>query len=257
VFYVLSKILDVALTPLAWAVALVLYGVVTRKGSWPRRSVSLLGVAVLVVFSLEPVSNAMFRALESQPLRTFRPWVTYDVVILLGGVNDDRVAATWDERAYNNNNERLLETFDLLRTGAAKNAIISGGNPSAARSQKVEARVLADQLIAWGIEPSRILVEDRARNTHENATESAALVRAHAPAWTTVLVVTSAFHMPRAYGCFRAEGLIVDTMPVDYRSFASAFPADMLPRAEYLEESSAAIREWVGRCVYRLRGYSR
>jgi uncharacterized SAM-binding protein YcdF (DUF218 family) len=181
--------------------------------------------------------------------------VTYDAVILLGGLDDDRVDATWGERAFNDNNERFLETYDLLRTGKARYAVISGGAPSPERAKAIEANVLADQLIAWGIAPDRIVREAKARNTHENAVESAAIVRARG--WTSVLVVTSAFHMPRAYGCFKAEGLPVDAMPVDFRSFDSSFPADLIPRAAYLERSSESVREWAGRLIYRVRGYSR
>ena len=255
VFYLLSKILDALVTPLAWAALLIGYACVSGRSSGARRALAALGLAVLVFFSLEPVSNALFRWLESPPVRTVRPGVTYDVVILLGGIDDDRVAATWGERAYNNNNERLLETFDLLREGKATHAIVSGGAPAPDRLEKVEARVLVDQLAAWGIAKDRLVVEDQARNTHENATLSAAIVRARG--WKTVLVVTSAFHMARAYGCFRAEGLAVDTLPVDFRSYGPAFHGELVPRADHLEQSSAAVREAFGRLVYKLRGYAR
>jgi uncharacterized SAM-binding protein YcdF (DUF218 family) len=254
-FYVLSKILDVLLTPIAWVTLLLVVGLSARRPSARRRGLGALGVVILLFFSLEPVSNALFRSLESPPLRTFRPGVTYDVAILLGGIGEDRVEATWGQRAFNDNNERLLETFDLLRKGTARNVIVSGGAPSEARSKMLEARVLADQLIDWGVAPARVVVEDHARNTHENAVDSAAIVRARG--WQSVLVVTSAFHMPRAFGCFRAEGLAVDTLPVDFRSFGPAYTGDLIPRAEHLDQSTGAIREWAGRWIYRARGYSR
>jgi len=254
-FFLLSKTLDVALTPLAWAILFLLVGLLGRAPSTRRRGVAVAGLLILLVFSLDAVSNGLYRSLESPPLRTFRPGVTYDVAILLGGLENDRVAASWGERAFNDNNERLLETYDLLRTGAARYAIISGGSPPEAHASLVEARVLSDQLIEWGIAPDRLVVEGHARNTHENAVESAAIVRARG--WQSVLLVTSAFHMPRAFGCFRAEGLTPDTKPVDFRSFGPGISPDWIPRADHLADSSAAIREWVGRVVYSLRGYSR
>jgi uncharacterized SAM-binding protein YcdF (DUF218 family) len=254
-FYFLSKILDVILTPLAWSVALIGLGVFGPGSSLRKRGLAGSGIVVLLFFSLEPVSNALLRSLEDPPLRTYRPEVTYDVVILLGGLVEDRIEATWGQRAFNEDAERLLETFDLLRKGRARNAIASGGPVSASRTEVVEARSLADQLIAWGIEPERIIVEDHARNTYENAIDSSAIVRARD--WKSVLVVTSAFHMPRAYGCFREVGLEVDTLPVDFRSYKSPYSGELIPRAEYLQHSSAALREWFGRGIYRLRGYSR
>jgi uncharacterized SAM-binding protein YcdF (DUF218 family) len=253
-FFLLSKTLDVLATPIAWVVLLVLFGL-TRRGARFRRAAPALAVFVLLLFSFEPVSNALFRSLEDPPLRTVQPDLTYDVVILLGGIDNDKVAGTWGERAYNDNNERLLETFDLLRIGKARNAIVSGGVPGADRQEMNEATVLVDQLVAWGISKDRLVVEGQARNTHENATLSAAIVRARG--WTRVLVVTSAFHMPRAYGCFRAEGLAVDALPVDFRSYGGAYRGELIPRADHLAESTAALREWLGRLVYRLRGYTR
>jgi uncharacterized SAM-binding protein YcdF (DUF218 family) len=251
VFFLLSKILDVLATPLAWTIALVAAGLVVPR--W-RRAAPAAGLAVLVFFSLEPVSNALFHSLESPPLRTLRPDVTYDAAILLGGVGDDRAEATWGQRAFNDNNERLLETFDLLRSGKARYAIVSGGDIAVQRADLIEARVLVEQLVAWGIDRDRLVVEGEARNTRENAVYSAAIVRARG--WHDVIIVTSAFHMPRAYGCFRAVGLAVDTSPVDFRSYGGAFRGELIPRADHLQQSTAALREWLGRVVYRVRGYS-
>ena len=254
-FYVLSKILDVLLTPIAWTAVLVLVGATGRDASRLRRAMAPLGVVVLLLFSEERVSNALFHVIEAPAPKTMRADMVYDVVILLGGVTDERVEATWGERAFNDNNERLLAIYDLLRSGAARAVIASGGAAAATPTDMVEAAVLGRQLVAWGIAPDRVIIEDRARNTHENAVLSAAIVRDHG--WKNILVVTSAFHMPRAYGCFVAEGLAVDTLPVDFRSFDTKYGADPLPRADHLAESTAAIREWFGRVVYRARGYSR
>ncbi len=251
-FFLLSKILDVLATPLAWAIALVTVGL--AAGRWRRRATAL-GLVVLVVFSLEPVSNALFHSLESPPQSSVRPGVTYDAAILLGGVGDDRAEATWGQRAFNDNNERLLETFDLLRSGRARYAIVSGGDAAVQRADLIEARVLVEQLVAWGIDRDRLVVEGEARNTRENAVYSAAIVRARG--WHDVVIVTSAFHMSRAYGCFRAVGLAVDMSPVDFRSYDGRFRGELIPRADHLQESTAALREWLGRIVYRLRGYSR
>ncbi len=253
-FYFLSKILDVLLTPLAWSVLLVATGIFGGRSLRHSRWLSAGGLGVLLLFSLEPVSNALYRSLENPPLRTMRTGVTYDVVVLLGGVVDERVQATYGSRAFNDNNERLLETFDLLRKGAARYAIVSGGSAYAS-GRPTEAASLAKQLVAWGIDPGRVILEEHARNTYENAVYSSAIVRVRG--WKSVVIVTSGFHMPRAQGCFRAVQLDVDALPVDFRSYSSEFSGELVPRAQYLEASSIAIREWSGRAIYRLRGYSR
>ena len=259
-FFVLSKILDLLVSPLTWAIVLALLGVpfrvLLRRSArelprW-RRFAPLAAAIVLVVFAMEPVSNLLFRSLEDPPIRTVKEGVTYDVVVLLGGVVDERSAQTFGVPSFNAGSERLLETFDLLRTNRARYAIVSGAAPAREGVQIVEATALRDQLVAWGIDADRVIVEDKAKNTRENAVESARIVRERG--FASVLMVTSAFHMKRALGCFRAVGLEVDALPVDFRSHTQG--NSWLPRAEFLNDSSAALHEWTGRAVYRLRGYS-
>ena len=253
-FFFLSKTLDFLLTPLAWSLGLLLAGLLQRSVG-RRVFYTLTGIVVLVAFSMEAVANRIELAVEQPAERTVRLDVTYDVVILLGGVSESRVGATWGQAAYNENTERFLETYDLLRSDKAKNAILSAGDIGGMPERWVEAHSLKDQLVQWGIAPERLVAEDKSLNTRDNAVMSAAIVRERG--WKNVLVVTSAFHMPRAVGCFRAVDLPVDTIPVDYRSYATSWPTDRLPRARYLEESSSALREWFGRGIYRARGFSR
>ena len=79
-----------------------------------------------------------------------------------------------------------------------------------------ESDRLAAKLVEWGVPPSHIVVEASSRNTRENAIESSRIAAARG--WRTVLVVTSAYHAPRALGCFRAVGLEPDFLPVDHRA---------------------------------------
>jgi uncharacterized SAM-binding protein YcdF (DUF218 family) len=253
VFYALSKTLDVLLSPLTWAMLLLLSGLRPRGATWsPWRSLG--AVAILFVFSVEPVSNALTSKLEAAAPRTFRKDVTYDVVILLGGVVEHRATRAHGGPSYNDNVERLLTTFDLLRTGHAQHALISGGR-SGPDDPESEARVLGDQLAAWGIDRSRVDLEEQARNTRENATLSEHIARERH--YSRVLVVTSAFHMPRAAQCFAEVGLSVDTLPVDYRSFDPDRATSWLPRADDLARSTAALRELAGQQIYRLVGYGK
>ena len=255
-FYVLSKILDILLSPLAWAMILCLYAVPRKKPRRGQRWAALAAFGVLYVFSIEPTANALARALETPSTATAKPDVTYDAIVLLGGLIDDRATATFGSTQYNEDVERLLVTFEWLRTGRAKSVIISSGAYDSSRAEVVEARVLAKELEGWGIASDRIVVEDQARNTRENAVYSAKIARDRG--LSRLLVVTSAMHMPRALDCFRAVGLEVDALPVDYRSFDTGrFSASWLPRPGYLAQSSSVLREVFGRYVYRLQGYGK
>ena len=109
--------------------------------------------------------------------------------------------------------------------------------------------MLARQLESWGIARDRLLTEGGSRNTRENAGFSARLVRDHK--LTTLVLITSAAHMPRALAAFQAEGLAPDALPVDYRAFDPEKADERwLPRAQALAASTAALREMMGRIVY-------
>lgn len=251
-FFVLSKTLDVLLSPLSWAMLLLVAGLVRHRGAIPAWS--LFGaLTILVFFSLEPVSNALIRRLESSAQRTERRDVTYDAVVLLGGMVQEGATEASGMPSYNEHAERLLATYDVLRTGHAKTAILSGG-PGKAGDRVVEARVLGAQLEKWGIDRSRLIIEDHARNTRENAELTKEIVDKHG--FERLLMITSAEHMPRAVDCFHRVGLDPDTLPVDYRSYDPAhWQSSFIPRAGPLADSCAALRELVGRLIYHIVGY--
>jgi uncharacterized SAM-binding protein YcdF (DUF218 family) len=250
-FFILSKTLDVALSPLTWTLLLLV--VAWRRG---RRAPSdratsritsrhLIGVAVLilVVAGSPQTSTLAYRALERSAEDTRRPGATYDAVIVLGGAMDGSPHLV-GVGSYNSNIDRIVVAFEILKSGQAKRAILAGG--------KKEAFVMRDQLLAWGIAEDRLLLESESVNTRENAVFSERIAREAGT--KTHLLVTSAYHMLRAEECFRAAGLEVDTLPVDYRT---ARPRSVFPRAVHLGETEAALREGWGRVVYRLLGYAK
>ena len=248
-FFTLSKILDVLLSPLTWSVLLVLAGM-RAHASTPRRGrgLTIAGVTVLLVFSLEPVANLLVRGLEAKPRPMPAPG-TYDAVVLLGGALDTWATEDSGTRAYNGSVERVLAAQALLRRGVAPVVVISAGRTDP-HGRVVEADVLRDELVDLGVAPAQIVREGRSRNTRENADETAAIVRAHG--YRRLLLVTSAVHIERAQGEFARAGIRVDPYPVDVRSHdPSRHPLNWLPRASHLAESTGAIREYAGRLVYR------
>jgi uncharacterized SAM-binding protein YcdF (DUF218 family) len=250
-FFFLSKTLDVFLSPLTWGMLLALAGV------WRRyrrlRWAPAASVAVLYVFSIEPTSNALERHLERRATESMRKDVTYDAVLLLGGIVDHAATAGRAWPSYSGSVERLLVSYELLRSGRARSVVVSGAT-SWAGDPVNEARTLARQLERWGIARERIVVEDRARNTRDNAIYCKAIAAKRG--FRRLLVVTSAFHMRRALGAFRAVSLEVDALPVDYRSYEDKASVSYLPRAGSLDASTMALREIFGSWVYSMMGYA-
>jgi uncharacterized SAM-binding protein YcdF (DUF218 family) len=254
-FLLLSKTLDLLVAPLSWVLALVAAGALLRRRA--RLSSLLLAAALLtaVVFSSQPVANQVARYMEAAP-GTFQEQETYDALIVLGGLLDPEATKAAGRPQYQGAVERILEAARLLRQGHARFALVSGGLLEPEPGVAAEAEVLRDQLVELGVEEDRIVVEGRSRNTRENAQESARIVRDRG--WKRLVLVTSAAHMPRAAGCFRAAGLEVDTYPVDYHlATTPSGPGGLLPRAGNLSQTTDLIRELVGRWVYRLLGYTK
>lgn len=259
-FFVLSKLLDVLLSPLCWALFLFALAIPwrvrsARRGRRRRRAFGIAAFAIVLVFSCPSVSNAITGYTESGAVTTYRPDVVYDTVIVLGGMGDENIWKTKGEPAWNDNVERILVAQRLLVEGKAKTAIVSGGPMNAAFAEWSEAKQLALQLRRSGIADDRILVEDRALNTRDNAVYSAELARAHG--FRRILAITSAFHVPRAAAAFQKVGLDVDWLPVDWRTDSRGLELGrLLPRAGALSQSTAMLRELFGRLVYKLTGYA-
>ncbi len=255
VFFFLSKVLDIAIDPLWWGTVPILVGVVLLARARRRRLALTLvsgGLGVLILATLPAVSNGLWASLEAGAVSTMQPGVTYDAVVLLGGAVTPQGSLP-ESPAWNDNIERLLEVRELLLGGRARVAIVSGGRLGG--GLRTEAEYLGEALLALGVPKDQVIIEPRANNTRENATESKKLLDALGA--KKVLLVTSAFHVPRAVGCFRAAGVEADMLPVDYRMRAPELDTHHAPRGEYLSQTARALREWLGRAVYRVLGYTK
>jgi uncharacterized SAM-binding protein YcdF (DUF218 family) len=254
VFLALSKVLDLAVAPLSWALVLLgLAALMRRRGRWPLALGGAAGL-VLLSFSAAPVAERLSRLAEAGAERTFRPEATYDAAVVLGGMLDPSASRASGEDELTDPVDRLTRALELFRAGRVKAIVISGGDVWPRPGVRPEAERLAARLQAWGVPAEALVVEGRSRNTRENALETARVVAERR--LRSLLLVTSAAHMPRALGCFRAVGLEPDALPVDHRA-SDGEGESWLPRAAALSESTDVLRELLGRAVYRLAGYTR
>ena len=115
-----------------------------------------------------------------------------------------------------------------------------------------EGEVLRQRAIDLGLPPADLLSTARVRNTAEEAVAIAALL----PRGSSVVLVTSAFHLPRAVRLFERHGLRVIPFAVDFQATGEwagsplGDPINWLPSAGGLESSSRALREAIGRALY-------
>jgi uncharacterized SAM-binding protein YcdF (DUF218 family) len=252
VFVALSKTLDVLVAPLTWALGLLVAAALLRRRGRTPWALAALAFLVLLAFSFAPVDDALERAVEAGARSTFRPAVVYDAAVVLSGMVDDAAARRSGELELTQEADRVVRAFELWRTGHVRLIVLSGGSPRPLPGDVPEPDRLRDALVRWGVPPEAVVVEDRSRNTRENAIEAARVAAARN--LRSLLLVTSAAHVPRALGCFRAVGLAPDVLPVDRRAGARA---SWVPRAKFLAQSTAALHELAGRLVYWIVGYTR
>jgi uncharacterized SAM-binding protein YcdF (DUF218 family) len=222
---------------------------VTRLG----RFCLVLSVAGLAVFGLSPAGNLLIRPLEQR----FPPWdasrgAPHGIIILGGAVSSD-VSHKRGEAVLNESAERLTVAATLARRYPDARIVFTGGSGEIVATEGTEAEVAGPLLESFGIDRGRITLEDRSRTTIENAVFTKRLVMPRpGERW---LLVTSAYHMPRAMGVFRAADFSVEAYPVDWRTGDTAMTGFYLV-SDGLKRSDTAMREWIGLAGYFLAGTS-
>ena len=219
----------------------------------PARSLGRWLVALAVLSGLfaatVPAGRSALLALENRFPAVRELPARVDGVVVLGGMVDPFVTRARGQLTLSGAVERLLALAEIGRQYPEAKLVFSGGSGVLGRQDATEADALRPHLAAFGLDPARILFEGRSRNTHENAILTRALVQPR-PGETWILV-TSAFHMPRAVGAFRRAGWRVVPYPVDYQlePDPSGWGFDFLGGLGALR---AALHEWTGLVVYRL-----
>ena len=177
-----------------------------------------------------------------------------DGMVVLGGAIDPELVATRGTADINEAAERLIVVPALARQYPNARIIYSGGNGRLVGGGN-EAQFAGQLLESLGVAKDRLSLESQSRNTAENAVFSKRIASPKpGERW---LLITSAYHMPRAVGAFREAGFDVEPYPVDYRtSGRSDLLRPFLDAAAGLRRTDTAAREWVGLLAYRLTGRS-
>jgi uncharacterized SAM-binding protein YcdF (DUF218 family) len=257
VFFPLSKVVYFVITPSNFFIFAVLAGLLLLAVTRLRRTgfgLTVVGGLGLALGGLSPLSEAVLLPLE-QRFPAYPPDGPAPVgIIVLGGGIEAGLSEARDQIVVNDAAERPIYLADLARRFPAARLVFSGGS-GFIRGGIAEADILSRQADVSGVPRTRLILENRSRNTQENAAFSASLVQPKpGERW---LLVTSAWHMPRAVGCFRQAGFTVDAFPVDYRTRGwsdltrfNGFASDGLFQLDL------AVKEWIGLVVYRWSGYT-
>jgi len=255
-FFTLSKVFWFLASPdtlLLLALLLAALLSFTKKASWSRFLIRLIAVGALLVATVPVGSYGIFLLENRFPANPPLP-DKVDGILVLGGIISAPLSAERQSPQLGGAVERITEAAKLAQRYPYAKVIFSGGSGDPFNPEMREAHYAPPLFRQLGLPDGRVTYDDRARNTAENATVMHDLAKpGMGENW---VLVTSAFHMPRAVGTFRQAGWRVIPFPVDFSTG---------PRHEWrpafslrggLTHLNAALHEFIGLWVYHLTGRS-
>jgi len=209
------------------------------------------GVSILIICSLPIFSNKLILYLERGYIRSSESSIgKADGIVVLSGMvrtikGDSGLVYEWNEAS-----DRIFSGINLMNKGKAPLLILTGGKLPWSIG-KPEGEHLNEIAILQGISADKIQVTEDVQNTDQEAKAIAKLLNQIDP---KIILVTSAFHMPRAQKVFEAAGFTVSPFPVDFLTSADRMSLiDLIPSAEAFKKTSFVIRELIGRLYYELK----
>ena len=242
--YALVKALEFVLSPDNVLIVLVGVGAGLQWTAWRRIGlyVTTASAAALLLLLVLPIGYWIVKPLEERYPPPSLP-VRVDGVLILGGGLDPTVYATRHAASEDVVEGRLVAAADLARRYPRARLVFSGGTgtPGDEPPETVAAKLVFSEL---GIPESRILYEDRSRNTWENLSNARALV--HPKSGEVWVLVTSASHMPRAMLIARRLSWHLMPWPSDYITAPSVPIISTSGLARNLDLLNVGLHEWLG-----------
>lgn len=210
--YILSKIIGDLIDPLLWIVLTLIWAVLTHSAIL-RRRLLYLSLALIFVFSNGWLIKNLTAAWQWKP-EVLQPGNKYEVGVLLGGMSG------YDKRDlkgyFNHASDRFIQTLRLYKTGHIQKILITGGQASPFPDHDLrESDFLTETFVEMGVPRENVINERSARNTIENAKLARRLLDSMGVR-DSILLITSAAHMPRSARIFAEEHIPFRAYPCDF-----------------------------------------
>jgi uncharacterized SAM-binding protein YcdF (DUF218 family) len=240
------KILPLLFSPLFLIISLIVFGLILSS-----KKISFAGVAILVIFSMPLISKKLITYLESD-YELIQPSgvKSADAVVVLSGMIKTIQTKNGLDYEWGDAADRIFEGIDLFKLNKAPVLILTGGKLPWSIGVP-EGEYLKDVAIKFGVPEKDILITENVENTDQEAKAIKKLLLLDNP---KIILVTSAFHMPRAQLVFKAAGINVIPFPVDFRIGAQKITfMNFIPSASSFAATSFFVREIIGRTYYNLK----
>lgn len=258
----LSKFLPLFLYPTGMITLLIVLTLVF----WKKRRLSLafliLAFLILLIAGNKYTATSLSRTLEWQypPLPD---GTRADVIVLLGGGTEPDVSPR-SMVEVNASGDRVLYAVKLLQEGAAPQVLLSGGDIDFLYdSPSTPADDMATLMEMLGVPRENMLIQNASYNTQQDAEFSCKMIKEQG--FDSVILVTSAFHMPRSVALFEAQGCPVIPAPVDFSITGDSWEAlthpniqefliNLMPSYTHLSAVTKTMKEYFGMWYYQLSG---
>jgi uncharacterized SAM-binding protein YcdF (DUF218 family) len=253
--FFLSKTFWLIAQPLNTIVLLMIAGLALRAAGRARAGLMALnaGAIYLLTATIVPLGQLLLLPLESRFEKPVPLPEHVDGIIVLGGAISSDISHARGEVTLGEPAERVTALVALAHRYPDARLVYSSGNADFLRKPGgSEAGMMRDFLSDEGVtDDGRVILEDRSRTTWENVVFSQALL--HPKQSERWLLVTSAWHMPRAVGIFRRRGWPVIPYPVDYRT-VGGIDFGNFSLISRMDELDVALKEWIGLVAYYAMG---
>lgn len=254
-FFLLSKLLAFLISPIIWVFGLLVYSFKTRVEGRAKK-LRIAAACVLYIFSNAFIVDEFFRAWEPVTPDYDLMNTKYQGAIVLGGIGD--VDLRLEKINFGCSGDRLFQTLPLYHKGRIERLIFTGGSGSIEFPEKKEGTYVKKYLLSIGIPDSALVIENNSRNTYENAVMTKKILDSIGLKGP-FLLVTSAYHLPRALAVFKKAGYNNLTPYVTNRASGLrryTFDHLFFPNPGALFSFEFLTHEWMGYLVYKLKGYA-
>ncbi|MBW4551690.1 MAG: YdcF family protein [Aphanocapsa sp. GSE-SYN-MK-11-07L] len=258
--FFLSKFLPLFLYPLGLA-CLLLAVAIASLAKRPQRAKLCLGMSLgLLVFGGNSLfAQGLLWTLEGQNIPAGSLPQAAAIVVLGGATYSADPPRPWVE--LTEAGDRVLYGAKLFREDKAPLVILSGGRVPMLGGGNPEAADMANLMMTMGVPAYAIRQDDFSLNTYENAVNVQKILQTE-NIYGPILLVTSAFHMPRSLAIFHHLGINAIAAPSDFRgNFTEDNPGlpslllSIVPQANALDKTTLALKEYIGLVIYRLKGW--
>ena len=245
-----SKLIWAVLKPETWLILFLCIGILAVLKNRIKAFLIIQTILIisLVLLAKFPLGDVVLRSLEKAYIQP-QPLKYIDGIIILGGAEHLALSRHWKQLVTSEGAERLLAGISLSRQFPEAEVVYIGKSAAALKQaipNKEMSGIFFEEFIDFELMQS-------ARSTTESAKPISLGQDRNGQKW---VLVTSAYHMPRAVNVFCSAGLQVIPYPVDFRSGAF-WARSRWNLSVHLSDLNAALKEWIGLVGYRLTGHTK